>query len=326
MRTKAEWREMNATRDPYADPTKTKRCGGYCKRERPVTEFGLFASFPDGLNNWCKECVREEGARRREKLRAVKNGEAIECTGAEAGLSRDEQVRIALGAMVASGGSATTDEIRKAVEERMESATLSKQGKASLASFLSSRAVEAGLVRPGGERGVWTITPEGREFLEGEDEVETTVDASGFETVSSKNTVPYRLFELHCQKIVKAMYPNHVWLDQGLYKRGEFGLDLIGTEVGSTEERPKKIGVQVKLHKADSTPTDLEWTKFLAGAFRRRVSTAIFITTGRLRDWQRDAANEAGVLVIEGRSEVDRISDLYGIEPFDENGEDEEAA
>jgi hypothetical protein len=103
-RTKTEWREINATRDPYADPTKTKRCGGYCKRELPVTEFGLFASFPDGLNNWCRTCVREEGARRREKLRAVKNGEAIECTGAEAGLSLDYQIRIALTAMVAGGG------------------------------------------------------------------------------------------------------------------------------------------------------------------------------------------------------------------------------
>lgn len=253
----------------------------------------------------------------------MKNGEPIECTGSEAGLSRDDQVRIALAAMVAGGGSTTTDEIRNAIEERMAPARLSKQGKASLASFVSSRAAEAGLVRPGRERGRWEITSEGREFLEVADEVETTVDASGVERVSAKNTVPHRLFELHCEKVLKAMYPNHVWLDQGRWKKGEFGLDLIGTEVGATGGRPKKIGVQVKLHSQENAPTDLEWTKFLAGCFRRRVATAVFITTGRLRGWQRDAGNEAGVVVIEGRPEVDRIAGLYGIAPFDE---DEESA
>jgi hypothetical protein len=71
----------------------------------------------------------------------------------------------------------------------MGSATLSKQGRASLSSFVSSRAVQAGLVRPGGERGVWTITREGREFLEGEEE-ETTVDAAGVETSPRRTRFP----------------------------------------------------------------------------------------------------------------------------------------
>lgn len=36
----------------------TKKCSK-CGRELPLTEFNRRAASPDGLQHWCKDCVRE---------------------------------------------------------------------------------------------------------------------------------------------------------------------------------------------------------------------------------------------------------------------------
>lgn len=43
-----------------------KRCS-HCKQEHPTTEFHKNACRPDGLADWCKECVREYNAQHREE-------------------------------------------------------------------------------------------------------------------------------------------------------------------------------------------------------------------------------------------------------------------
>ena len=68
---------------------------------------------------------------------------------------------------------------------------------------------------------------------------------------------------------------------------------------------------------ANTTPTELEWLKFLAGCFSRRIDKSVFVTTGRLTSEQRREAGEANVLVVEGQEEVARIASLHGIVQFD---------
>jgi len=87
-------------------------------------------------------------------------------TGAQAGLSGETQIRIALQAMVEHGGSATVPQIYAAVEAHMGGRRLSQQGKDSLRTFINREAVNKGLVYPYDEQNpVWQITPEGRAFL-----------------------------------------------------------------------------------------------------------------------------------------------------------------
>jgi hypothetical protein len=75
--------------------------------------------------------------------------------------------------------------------------------------------------------------------------------------------------------------------------------------------------VQVKFHAPNNAPTETEWLKFLAGCFARRVESAVFITTGRLTGEQRREAQEARVVVIEGRHEVSRHAERYAVPQFD---------
>lgn len=241
--------------------------------------------------------------------------EDVEKTGAEAGLSRDEQTRVALQAMIDNGGVATSTQIQDAVEARMSPARLSRQGKATLSSYISREAVQAGLVSDPG-RGSWAITPEGREFMDSGTEEETTVAATGIEVTAPSNTVRGRAFEVYCEGLVKAIYPGFTWLDSGRYKKNERGLDFVGTEIGAIDGAAKRIGVQVKFHQAEHTPSDAEWLKFLAGCTLRNVSHGVFITTGRLSGAQRSDADRAGITVIEGRDEVDRMAERFGLEPF----------
>jgi hypothetical protein len=92
-------------------------------------------------------------------------------TGAAAGLSGDEQVRIALQTIVAQEGVATMEQIRQAViqevERRHSGATLSEQGYASLRRYVNTNAVQAGYVfRHNPTNPGWRVTPAGREFLQ----------------------------------------------------------------------------------------------------------------------------------------------------------------
>ncbi len=67
-------------------------------------------------------------------------------TGIEAGLSGDDQIIIALQTMIGQGGSVSMEKIYRGIEAQMEGYQLSKQGKASLRSFINKTAVEKNYV------------------------------------------------------------------------------------------------------------------------------------------------------------------------------------
>lgn len=100
-------------------------------------------------------------------------------TGYEAGLTGDEQIRIALQAIERLGGVATMQQLYEALEQRIAPKRLSAQGRASLRFFVNKVAVEAGYVerfdkaRPG-----WRATGEGREYARELVVVENVIDAA----------------------------------------------------------------------------------------------------------------------------------------------------
>jgi Restriction endonuclease len=241
-------------------------------------------------------------------------------TGAEAGLSGDDQIRIALQTIQDRGGVAQMPNIYQAVEKRLNGPKLSAQGRASLRTFANRVAVQAGYVYPHDRNNPgWRITPEGRDFLgtaasSGEEVLNVDTDQT---EVHPSSTARATAFEHYVLRLLKMMYPHYAWFHQGLRKGNERGLDLIGSQIGEGSNQTHSIGVQVKLHSSRSAPSLEEWLKFLAGCFARRVSSAMFITTGRLTSEQRREAGEADVLVIEGQEEIKRIAELYGVEEFE---------
>ncbi len=87
-------------------------------------------------------------------------------TGVEAGLTSNEQMRIALEVIVDNGGTAQITDIYSAVERHMGGAILSEQGRASLREYVNRKAVRAGYVRPHDPSVEgWRITQAGREFI-----------------------------------------------------------------------------------------------------------------------------------------------------------------
>ena len=72
----------------------------------------------------------------------------------------------------------------------------------------------------------------------------------------------------------------------------------------------------MKLHAANNAPTEIEWLKFLAGCFARRIERALFVTSGRLTSEQHREAGEARVIVLQGRDEINRIAQEYGAHVF----------
>jgi len=197
--------------------------------------------------------------------------------------------------------------------------TLSEQGKTTLRYFINKVAVLAGYVdahdpaRPG-----WHITPAGRAFAEEDEQQERAIDVgTGAETTVPVASALGDAFELWVLKLLRAAYPHYSWYHQGRHKKSERGIDFIGNRIGDVGGEHAKIGVQVKFHKATNAPTNEEWLKFLAGCFARRLPAAIFVTTGHLTSEQRREAQEANVIVIEGREEVDRHADRYGLARFD---------
>ena len=87
-------------------------------------------------------------------------------TGVEAGLSSNEQMRIALETIVDNGGMAQITDIYAAVERHMGGAVLSDQGRASLREYVNRKAVKAGYIYPHDPAVEgWRITQAGREFV-----------------------------------------------------------------------------------------------------------------------------------------------------------------
>jgi len=243
-------------------------------------------------------------------------------TGFEAGLTGEEQIKIALQSIIANNGKADMQQIYKAVESRMEGVHLSEQGKSSLRFFVNKVAVKAGYVYPYDKKEPgWRITPEGKEYLNSfsvveEKEEVVDVDTGNTQYISSVSARG-AAFELYILELLKKMYPYYTWYHQGLNKRQERGLDFVGSRIGEIRNEPKTIGVQVKFHSNTTVLSQNEWMKFLAGSYARRIECTLFITSGRLTGEQRREAGEANIIVIEGRSEVKRISQLYGMEEFE---------
>ncbi len=88
-------------------------------------------------------------------------------TGTQAGLSGNQQIRIALKAIANNDGSATIQQIYDAVESQLgANQQLSKQGKDSLRFFINKVAKKRGYVYPHNpDNPGWHITPEGYRFL-----------------------------------------------------------------------------------------------------------------------------------------------------------------
>lgn len=242
-------------------------------------------------------------------------------TGNDAGISGDEQIRLILRELVRRGGRAKTGELYPAVETTMNAKgfTLSEQGKASLRFFINKVAVDAGYVHPHDRSDPgWRLTESGREFAEFSDQQpERAIDTdTGEETDVLSNVARGDAFERYVLTLLKSAYPNYAWYHQGRDKRRERGIDFIGNRIGDAHGEAATIGVQVKFHLPSNAPTDEEWLKFLSGCFARRLDAAMFVTTGRLTGEQRRVAQEARVIVVEGRDEVTRLAKLHDLAPF----------
>lgn len=243
-------------------------------------------------------------------------------TGYAAGLSGDQQIILALEAMAARDGHADMPAIYQAVEASLSGQHLSDQGRASLRRLINFNAVQAGLVyahdpkRPG-----WRITPDGRDYLVSLRQPEPPEEVINVDTLQvalePSNTVRGAAFERYVEGLLKAIYPRYTWYNQGRHKRRERGLDFIGSRLGDPEDAVGSIGVQTKFHAVTNAPTEVEWLKFLAGCFARRIDRALFLTSGRLTSEQHREAGEARVIVVEGRDEITRVAREYGIRPFE---------
>jgi hypothetical protein len=243
-----------------------------------------------------------------------------EATGFEAGFTGDDQIKIALQAIADHGGTASMAQIYEALSKRMVPVQLSAQGRASLRFFVNKVAVQAGYVAkhdksdPG-----WRMTPQGREYLGSESlpaEQVLNVETEKVEQ-SASNSARGAAFELYLLALLKSLYPHYSWFHQGERKSTERGLDFVGTRIGEFTNGPSTIGVQVKFHRANMAPSQLEWLKFLAGCHARRVDLTILVTSGRLTSEQRREAGEAKMVVIEGREEITRIARLHQLEAFE---------
>jgi Restriction endonuclease len=252
-----------------------------------------------------------------------------EVTGAEAGLSGDDQIRIALAQMLRQGGRARTADLYGALESvlRPRGLALSQQGRDSLRFFVNRVAVRAGYVHPHDPKDPgWRITDRGREVMESDARTEPVIDVdSGTEQQVPSNSARGDAFELYVIELMRVAYPYYAWTHQGRDKRNERGLDFIGRRIGDAREEHRSIAVQVKFHRPGNAPTEREWLKFLAGCFARRVDGAIFITSGRLTSEQRREAQEANVTVIEGREELRRLAALHELGQFELFGDEGEA-
>lgn len=124
--------------------------------------------------------------------------EAPTGTGTDAGLSSEQQIRLALAEIVRRGGVATSSDFYEPIERRMQGMKLSKNGKASIRYFINKVAVERGLVfahdptMPG-----WRITDAGRRYLQ--------------DTGRADAVLPLRILPIHNQPFL----PTVLWLDPG---------------------------------------------------------------------------------------------------------------
>lgn len=89
----------------------------------------------------------------------------FEQTAAEAGISTQRQIEIALQTMLTHGNVATLTQIYQSVAKAMNGTTLSRQGEDTIRAVVSTEAVQRGWVEHGGERGNWRITEAGKRYI-----------------------------------------------------------------------------------------------------------------------------------------------------------------
>ena len=93
----------------------------------------------------------------------------IECTGAQAGLSGLQQLRLILETLVANEGTGSMAAFYAAVEAAMQPRRLSTVGKAAVRCYVNRRALAEGLLEADTQAriaAVWRITPKGRALVE----------------------------------------------------------------------------------------------------------------------------------------------------------------
>lgn len=246
-----------------------------------------------------------------------------EVTTAEAGLKKDQIYSLVFQAAIRNNGVLEMAEIYDVVNEVLQEqgAVLSEQGRASLRRLINSVAVGDGYIFPFDKNNPgWRITPEARELFSNEQSQPELV--FNLETEKEEEFVPNSvrgaLFEKYCLGLLKQIYPFYSWFHQGVQKNNERGLDLIAEKIGEVHSEYRSIGVQIKNHQANSSPTEKEWLKFMAGCFVRRIDKAIFITTGRLTSEQRREAGEGKMLIIEGIDELTRIASECKYKKYEE--------
>src|SRR5215208_1509990 len=102
-----------------------------------------------------------------------------EMTAAQAGLSTERQIQIALQEIVDRGGEARSDQLYEAIERHLPpDIVLSQQGRDTLRSLLSREAGQRGYVDPyDPNRPGWRITAKGRAYIgEAQEEIGTEIE------------------------------------------------------------------------------------------------------------------------------------------------------
>ena len=248
----------------------------------------------------------------------------IKGTTAEAGIKKDEVYTLVIKFAIENNGEIQTTDVYDIINSEMakKGFELSEQGKASLRRTINTNAIKDGLIYPFDINSPgWKITPEARELFIDTNIVTQEIifnQDTQVEEVFLPNVVRGALFEKYCLDLLKVIYPFYSWFHQGIQKNNERGLDLIAEKIGEVNSEYRSLGVQIKNHQENSSPTEKEWLKFMAGCFVRHIDKAVFITTGRLSSEQRREAGEAKILIIEGIDELHRIAKKYGQPNYEE--------
>lgn len=124
-----------------------------------------------------------------------------------------------------------------------------------------------------------------------------------------------RQFEEYIFPLLQRLYPKHAWEHLGALKHDERGLDFVGRSFGGSDDS-SVVGVQVKCHAFKQSPSESEWLMFLAGCFTRRITKALFITTGRLTANQHREVSESGLVTVIAGEQLKRLCAEHGMEPF----------
>ena len=114
-----------------------------------------------------------------------------EMTAAQAGLSTERQIQIALQEIVDRGGEARSDQLYEAIERNMPAdVVLSQQGRDTLRSLLSREAVQQGYIEPhASDRPGWCVTAQGRSYI-GETQEEIGIEKEETLPDEKEETLP----------------------------------------------------------------------------------------------------------------------------------------